>query len=390
VYRLHVEFQRLRGRLAWQTGDREAAVKHFEQALTEAGLWRIKEPRRVLAHRSLVGVYADLGMTLNYLERFSESTAAHRGAIRAAEEMLAEFPDDPTARATLCNRLSQFAYRLRDRFRRQDLAEAADCAARATAANDGIAETVTLRRPRWQLLGTQAAIADARGTDDAAGLWAVVDAELSRGVDLAGQLEQDRLIEALTGVARWRLLDGDADAARARLQQAGERIAAVAPLCNKRMAEVGWLEAQLAVARGDHAAAAAAAERIVAARSTWFGKRRAADCLRLAWRAAGAAAVAAGYRDRAAGYYRDVVEALATDAAKHAHDPYYVVPWGFAMLHLAAIANADGDGAAARARLEAALPALDAVRDDALADEWDGAAYEGAKALRAELAGDGR
>jgi hypothetical protein len=155
------------------------------------------------------------------------------------------------------------------------------------------------------------------------------------------------------------------------------------------MVEVGWLEARLCVARGDHREAAAAAIRILAARSTWFGVRRAGDCLHAAWRCArdakADAAVVEGYRDRAMEQYDKVIATLRNDVAKDPRDPWFVLPWGFASVRRAELMAAAGDAAGALQLAAVALPKLAAVHALCQADQWDEAAFRDGQRLQAQL-----
>jgi hypothetical protein len=152
---------------------------------------------------------------------------------------------------------------------------------------------------------------------------------------------------------------------------------------------VGWLEAQIALLARDHAAAAAAAERITIARPTWLGFRRAGDCLRGAANCVDEPGVASDYRARATASYERAVADLDEEVAKHPGDPWFVLPWGFAKIGLAELAVARNDAAAARELLAAAMPRLAAVREDAFRDEWDDAAFARGDALRLMLGAGG-
>src|SRR5690606_14351375 len=129
------------------------------------------------------------------------------------------------------------------------------------------------------------------------------------------------------------------------LGHATDLIEQLKPQSDKLLVEVGWLEARMAGARGDHVGAAAAGERVLAARPTWFGCRRAADCLHVAWRCAMEqdveATIGAGYRQRAAALYDKVMLTLQGDVESGANDPWYVLPWGFASVRLAELQAAD-------------------------------------------------
>ena len=132
----------------------------------------------------------------------------------------------------------------------------------------------------------------------------------------------------------------------------------------------------------------AAADRILAARSTWFGTRRAADCMHLAWRSAVAAGDAADgiYAERAAELYERVMKTLAPDVAKDANDPWFVLPWGCACVRSAELTAAAGDTPKARGLLAAALPMLEGVRAASPADQWDEGVMRDGLALQARLA----
>src|SRR6185369_18008917 len=95
------------------------------------------------------------------------------------ETMTQEFPDSPTCLIDQCTVLREYAQVLWDRFRREDLAEAKACAAKATAVNDRIPKDADAgRQPRWQLLAMQAGIADSLGEPDAGALWQQVEAAM--------------------------------------------------------------------------------------------------------------------------------------------------------------------------------------------------------------------
>ncbi len=387
------EWLRLRSRCAWNADDREAAVELLRQCCADIEAWRQRQPRRVNPHRSLITACSDLGVALNYMERFEESSAAYRRAVAACDELVAQFPDDLVARSILCQRLAQFAYQLRDRFRRVDLEEASIYARRATEESERLPEDVALRQPRWCYLATEACIDESLGGAGVAAAWSRVEAELATVGELGAEPARDLLLEATTGLARHRLGQGDRAAAAAWLARSRELIATGAPQFDKRMVEVGWLEARIAVDAGDPDEAAAAAERIVAARPTWFGRRRAADCLRIAWRAAaanGREVEATRWRDLAAEHYRAVRDELEPDATARPDDPYYVLPWGSSLLHLAGILAAEGENDQARAFLETALPRLEAVRDAAQVDQWDEDAFVAGSAMLASIRPIGR
>jgi tetratricopeptide (TPR) repeat protein len=382
--RLQSEFYDLRATVAWEIGERTSTLPDFEAASEAANAWCEMQPRRNRAHRLRVDRLRQLGRARNWLGDFEGSSEACRESVDAAEKLAALFPEDPTTATFLIDCLCDFAYMLRDRFRQQDLAEAASCIARALQVDERLGDAMLPgRHPRWVLLTTHAAIEESRGGADAGCSWAQVDGALPSSVP-PYDAEVDLMLEGLTGIARWRLRTGELGEVQRRIALA-RTIVETRPGHRERLVEVGWLEANLAVAAGDPAAAAAAAERVAAARPTWFGLRRAADCLRLAWRAAGSGAEADGYRDRAAGLYQQVAEQLGEDVAKAPDDPRFVLPWGFSRVHLAEIAAAAGDAALARGHLTAALPLLEQVREDAQHDQWSEEAFAAGRELQRRL-----
>jgi hypothetical protein len=303
--------------------------------------------------------------------------------------MAVAFPEDPTSSSFLCNTLCGFAYVLRDRFRQQDLAEAAACVLRAIEVEAHIPAVVTDRQQRWQLLTTLAVIETSRGAPDAGQRWAEVDAILPSADPDMDNAVLNLFLEAETGIARWRLGAGQPAEAKARLDSV-RACCTARPSSNKLMVEVEWLEASIAAANGDHEAAAAAADRILEVRTTWFARRRAGDCVHLAWRLLhdrpdADATVMASYRELAVTHYELVVRTLDPDIEQAPQDPWYVLPWGFCKLRLAELAAAVGETDAAKTLLAAALPCLEAVRSDAQIDQWDEPAFQAAVELRARL-----
>jgi len=393
--RAQSEFHKLLGAVRWNLGERASTLPDFEAAAAAAEAWCRAQPRRNLAHRLRALRQADLGFTHNYLGNFDESSAAFRRSIDAAESLAQQFPDDSASFSFLCSNLCRFAYVLRDRFRLRDLAEAAACIERAIEVETRIpASVVTDRPPRWQLLATLAAIEESRGAEDAARRWAAVADNLPAWETIGDDVGLNLYLEAVLGIARMRLAAGDPAAVEAGLAAARECVEAH-PDHNKLMVEVERLQARLAAANGDHAAAAAAAQRILDLRNTWLTRLRAADCMLLAWRVARAREDADpdavdGYRDNAGLSYRMVVKTLDPDIARDPPDPWYVLPWGFAKLHLAELEAADGNTGAAKSFLAEALPRLEAVRGDAQGDQWDEPAFRAGVELQQRLRGANR
>jgi tetratricopeptide (TPR) repeat protein/predicted Ser/Thr protein kinase len=383
------DFHSLSGDVLSARGDRKRARGEHEAAAAAADAYCAQQPRRVHAHRVRIAAQDQLARVLNYLDDFEGSSAAFRRAIAAAEAMIVQFPDDPTARVSLCTRLCRFAYTLYDRFRQRDLAEAEALVERALDLDARLGDAAIVGRvPRWQLLATRAMILESRGDPRARDAWRQVEALLpGEGISASNDVRAAQL-EASLGIVHMLVADRDAAAAAPRLA-AARAVAETGLVQKKVLVQVGWLEAQLAVQARDHAAAAAAAERIVAARPTWLGFRRAGDCLRLAANCTDEPDVALDYRTRAAEWYEKAVAELDGDVAKHPDDPWFVLPWGFAKLGLADLAVARGDTAAARELLAAALPRLAAVRDEAVRDEWDDDAFARGDALRAQLGAGG-
>jgi tetratricopeptide (TPR) repeat protein len=361
----------------------------MHRAVEAAELWVTEQPRRPEPHESLLRALGDLGSFQNYVGAFDESSASFRRAIDAAEKTIRLFPDNPSCAVTLCGQLRQYARILWDRFRREDLAEAASCVARAIAVNDQLDPSIDAgRQPHWLLPSMQAGLVDALGEPSSA-LWRTVERELPTDLAACPREHKETLALAFLGVARMYVQDGEAEPLVLALQHATDLIEQMRPRSDKLLVDVGWIEAQMACARGDHAAAAAAGERVLAARSTWYGCRRAADCHHLAWRCAVAqgaeATVGVAYGQRAAQLYGKAIRSLQGDVESDASDPWFVLPWGFASLRLAELTAADGDAAAARNLLAAALPRLDAVHAASVADQWEEAIVADGRALQAKL-----
>ncbi|MBM4060734.1 MAG: serine/threonine protein kinase [Planctomycetes bacterium] len=389
--RMQCELVGLRGRVQWELRRRPEAIVSMAEAVESARQWQAAQPLRLQPEATLTIALRDLAHVQNYTGDMAASAVSYRQAIGHAEAMVARFAEDPSRLVGLCAVLREFASTLVDRFRREDLDEAAALAARAITVNDRIPATVDAGRlPRWQLLTMQAVIDDARGALDAARRWRDVAAELPAEAEAIGTMRQDALAEACTGIARSLAGAGARTDATGWLRRGQEVVAANRPHLDKRAVELGWLAASLAAAAGDHAAAAAAGEAILPVRSTWFGRRRAADCVHLAWRTAGGAgadaAVVGGYRERAAQLYGEVQQELAEDVAKDPGDPFFVLPWAFAGVHRAELIAAAEPGRA-RELLAAAMPRLAAVREVAHRDQWDEAAIQAGASLQLRLDG---
>jgi tetratricopeptide (TPR) repeat protein/predicted Ser/Thr protein kinase len=382
--RNRIQFHFLRGSLHYALGERSSTLPDFEAAAAAAIAWRDAQPRRNLAHELVCDRLAGLGRVRNYAGDMTGSSAAYRDAIAAAEELVRQFPDDQGASTRLVRCLLEHAFVLRDRFRRQDLAEAAACIERAIAVDESLLpEVVSTRQPAWRMPALLAEVETSLGGPRQHELWRRV-APLLPPLVVVDHNDRDQLLGVYAGVARMYVETGGHAAAEPLLLAARE-CCAKHPQHAKRLVEIEWLAAHCAAARGDAATAAEIGERIAKVRATWFGFRRAGACHRLAWRVAADPQRAAEHRDRAADYYRRVVDELAADVEKEPGDPFHVVPWGFAQIHLAEIAADRGDREAAKHLLAAALPALEGVRGDAQADEWDASAFERAMALRAGL-----
>ena len=375
----------LRASVAFQGGERRSTLEHFRAALAAAAAWEQAQPKRLLPRQLHVQALRSIGFAQNYAGDFDDSVASYRQAITLGEELAARFPTVATAleQALL---LEEFALTLLDRFHLSVLAEAATCAERAVELEHRSSGGGPSAR-RWRFLELRATIADARVAGGGDAYWPDLEAALAvepGPVDL----KKDRLVGAYASLARWHL-DHDRHAAAVRwLEKASATIATAPKEHEKRAVEVGWLAARLAAASSDHAACAAAAERVLAARPSWYGRRRAADCLHLAWRCAskGPATAAVAYRDRALDWYGRVRASIEKDVAENANDPWFVLPWGIAGVRMAELHVDAGDTEAARALLATALPRLEAVRSITLADLWDESAWRDGQALHARLA----
>ena len=391
--RLHLtcRVSSLRAGVAFQGGERRSTLEHFQAALTAAAEWQQAQPNRLMPRLLHLRALRSLGFAQNYAGDFDASVASYRGAIALGEDLANRFPtvDAALEQAFV---LEEYAVTLLDRFHLDVLVEAATCAERAQEFEQRSSGGGPSAR-RWRFLELRATIAEARVAGGGDTFWP--DLETALAVDPGpADPKQDRLIGAYAGLARWHLDHDRHEAATRWLQRAEATIAADPKEHQKRAVEAGWLAARLDAAQSNHAACAASAERILAARSTWYGRRRAADCLHLAWRCASkdptAAAAAAGYRDRATDWYRRVHQTLAKDVAEHADDPWFVLPWGVASVRLAELQVDTGDRDAARTLLTAALPRLEAVRAITLADQWDESAWRDGRALLDRLQAAGR
>ncbi len=382
----------LRGQVAFDTGERQNAVEHLQGALTAALAWEQAQPNRLLPRTTHSRALQQLAYAQNYAGDFDGAAASFRRAIALGEALVEQYPADSARKMSLAIVLYEFATTLLDRFRRSVLTEAAACIERAVNL-DAYSPADIDQEIRRRFLGLQATIADAVADGGGDRYWPGVEAMLAEDLKPVGRA-QDDVLGIYLGVARWHLDHGRTAPATNWLQRAETLIASDPKYFLKRTVEVGWLTARLAAARADHGACAAAAERILAARSTWYGTRRAADCEHLAWRCVGDdpgnAEQKAVYRDRGLGFYRRVIKSLDGDVATEPDDPWYVVPWGFASIRAAELTAAAGDATAALQLVTGALPRLDAVRAETPADQWDEPAYRDGVALRERLATTGR
>jgi len=379
------DFHHLRAKNRWELGEREPTIAEFRAAAEAAEQWCREQPRRVAAHRQRVATLDTLGYVSNYVEDFTASDAAYREALAAIEAMLTQFPEDPVPRASLCQRLCSFAYLLRDRMRRSLLDEAARHVARALE-HDALLGDAAIhgRVPRWQLVLCRAGIEESRGDAAAAASWR----ELATIVpDEPDPVEADRewQLEAFTGIAKTYVDAGDPAAALGWLARARALLAKF-PDHRKRIVEIEWQRARIAFLAKEPAEAIVAADLIMKARPTWFGWRRAADAMRLAAECAADGATADECRARAAALYRRTADNLHGDVAKNPNDPWFLVPYGVAMVRLAEIAALRGYANTAREQLGDGLARLEAARPDAQADNWDEATYRVGVALRDRLA----
>ncbi|MEO6594137.1 MAG: serine/threonine-protein kinase [Planctomycetota bacterium] len=385
---LTTELHDLQGNVAWQRKDRPAAIERYQATVAAASAWHLEQPQRLLAQEALAGALSSLAAVQGYSGNFEEASALYRRSIAITETMVQQFAGNPRPAVALGAKLVHFAQVLLDRARRIDLDEAAANVARAIAIDETTPpDAVTSRSARWRLLALQATIADARGDAEAAGFWQQVQAVLPLDQRAQFGVEQDCLVEAQTGLARAHFLAGRNDAAATWLAEARQRIEANKPTSDKRMVEVGWLEARVAAQRGDHVEIAAIADRIRAARNTWFGTRRVGDCLHLAWRCAVAAGddAASEYAERATECYGRVMRTLAEDVAKDPNDPWFVLPWASSCVRAAELAAASGNAAKARELLDEALPILEGVRAASQSDLWDEDVVRDGLALQAKL-----
>ncbi|MGE0143105.1 MAG: protein kinase [Planctomycetota bacterium] len=378
---LTIESHRLRSILAWEKNDRSAALEELAAAADVADQWCREQPRRNPAHRVRTTILDQLAQRANYAGDFARSTNTFRRAIAAAEQLIAEFPNDPTAPLQLQRRHYQFAHTLWDRFRLAPLAEAADQIARAIAIDDRLGKSGSeTRLARWQLITLQAEIARSRGDAGAPERWREVEALVPLAVEPLDYYRGVQ-VEAFLGIADERLREDDLAAAATWLTRA-RAIVEANRIHAKLTVEIAWREAQIAFRNREVETITAAAERILKARPTWLGFRRAADCLRLAAACVDEASASGELRARAREHYGRVVAALDADVLANPDDPWFLVPWGAAQIRLAHFAADAGDRATASDLLDRVLPILDIARVDAHHDQWDKDAYRAGVELR--------
>jgi tetratricopeptide (TPR) repeat protein/predicted Ser/Thr protein kinase len=379
----------LRAKVAFARGERASTLAHWQAALAAATDWIEQQPLRLHPRVMQLAAQRQLGYAQNYAGQFDASVASYRQAITRAEALAERYATEPVRQLQLVEVLFEFALTLFDRFRRGVLEEAAGYAARATAIQASLPPHLQHgRQPRWQLLGLEAQIAAARGADGDR-LWALVEANLPADPQPSGG-QIDTLLGIHNGLARWHVERGRQDAASACIGRAEALVARHPINTQKRVVEMACLATRLAVARGELGMAAEAADRIVAARPSWYGRRHAADCLHLAWRVArddpANAATASAYAERAQDLYRAAQAALRANVQRDPKDPWFVVPWGIAGVRTAELTMATGDRTAAATLLAEVLPILAAVRADCPADLWDEDAIRDGNALQSELA----
>ncbi len=390
--RLHLTYRvsTLRADAAFQGGGRGSTIEHYRAALAAVASWQDAQPMRLLPRVLHARALRSLGYAQNYAGDFEGSVASYREAIAIGDESAARFPAVSSA-LEQAQLLEEFAITLFDRFDRSVLTEAAAVAERAAmlekkSSGDGPSER------RWRFACLCAAIADARVEGGGDAYWPAVEAALGAEPPCGGR-EKDLLVGAYAGLARWHLDHGRVEPAKSWLVRANAVISTNPKEHAKRAVETNWLTARIAASRSDHRACAAAADAALAARGTWFGRWRAADCLHLAWTCArsdpeGAAAVAV-YGARALDWYRMVKRSLDADVDKDPTDPWFVVPWGVAAIRIAEL-SADTDATGASAMLAAVLPRLEQVRERTLADQWNEQAWRVGRALRDDIARRGR
>ncbi len=390
--RLHLtcRVNSLRADVAFQGGERRSTIEHYRAALAAVVSWQEAQPQRLLPRVVHARALRALGYAQNYAGDFADSVASYREAIAICDESTLRFPAVSGAleQALL---MEEFALTLLDRFDRGVLTEAWEVVERAAAlekqaSGDGPSER------RWRFACLRASIADARAPSGGDRYWPDVESALAVEPPCGGR-ETDLLIGAYVSLSRWHFDHGRVGPATAWLGKASAVVATDPKEHGKRAVETGWLSARLAALRSDYRACAAAADAVLAARKTWYGRLHAADCLRLAWKCAHDDAqdetAAAGYRARALEEYRLVKRSLDADVEKDPTDPWFVVPWGVAGVRIAEL-SADADATGASAMLAAVLPRLEQVRERTLADQWNEQAWRDGRALRDEIAPRGR
>jgi serine/threonine protein kinase len=378
---VHGSFARLRQ----QRNDLAGAITSLELAVAAAERWRRAEPKR---HQPADNLRQELRLLIDVHERaqqWSRADARIEQTLRLTAELVAQFPTDVQHTATHYRTLRDCVRLQWDRFRLADATSAAALAIQAVAAHAAWEALVPERRGyRWEPLQFVAHLDDARGEDSAAA-WDQVRAELPAEV-LVGPPDAHEQFSAWSGlVGSYLRRDRLADAAAALAQ--AERIAAHPP----QVAEAASLHARLALRNRDADAVLAATDRMLAAQRTRLIRWRAGDYLVAAaelieQRDPAPAAAATACRERAAVLYRELVEQLRASVTASPDDPWYVCPFGFASVQLAALEAAAGRVDLARQLLASALPALERVAVTAVRELWRAEVLQLGQALQQQLA----
>ena len=381
----------LRAELARRRRDPDAGLGHAIAALAAADDWRKAEPQRLAPHELTYQCARQIGAAHERSGAWSEADAAYRLALEVGEAMVERFPEDPMRSVVLASTLSTLSQVLWDRFRRPDLDQAELWARRALELRPTLSDAVDLARrgELWEYELMVAQIEDGQGRPRA-DRWERIATQLAQASDPSAGILPQRRVDAWLGVARSRSSRGEIDGVEMALGEPRLARTEGVELTGQCQVDIARLEAELALAHGDHLAAGVAADRMIAARPTWLGKWRAATALCGAWRcvaAQGVGDVGDAYRDRADGLLREAIVALDAEVAESPDDPFFVLPWGYSKLLLAGIDFARGNREAARQSLSTALPALERVEPMAPRDLWDEPAMCAARELDQSLAG---
>ncbi|MCC6670310.1 MAG: serine/threonine protein kinase [Planctomycetes bacterium] len=382
--------------LAGSLGQHEVAVRRFTAAIAAARRWAEQEPEWSQPWESLFNLHGSLALQQRAAGDVTAALAAAREAAAVGETRVARFPHDVLAKGQLADLLSLFAFGLLTDGHRGPLVEAERCARRAVALFDAIPDSVDARmraHAHWLFLSRLGFVLDACGSADARAHWDTTLTALDTWRERYGVSAEDGpqfVGAALAGARSLHAAGHDARATAALdgIEPLLGKPAQAPELWGPNVAEFHRLRALLALRRGAEAAAAEHAARAMAEGTGWHGAVAGGETLLALWRAAHGAAAsrpqsAAELCARALAANRAALDALLAAQQAAPDDVWVALPLGKVRVRLAELLEATGERAAARALLDAALPALAALRGDVHADRWDEALYQTGRSLAA-------